>query len=62
MIALGQNAGRGLNQNNRFVIDNDCLPAFTNHAAAVAAFAGAPGGMTYLYYETPTNTVKAVRT
>ena len=62
VVGIGQNAGLSNTQNNRFIIDNDVMPAFNNHASAQSAIAGSPAGMTYLYYNTATNSISAVRT
>jgi hypothetical protein len=51
-------------QSNRFIIDNDYLPSFANHAAAAAAITvplGAIAGNTYLYHNQATDSIGAVR-
>jgi hypothetical protein len=62
----GTNSGlTGTNtQSNRFVISNDNLPSFVNHAAALAAITvplGAVAGNTYLYHNQATDSIGAVR-
>jgi len=64
VIALGSGAALSNTQSNRFVIDNDFLPSFANHAAAASAIttgSGASAGNTYLYHNQATDSIGAVR-
>lgn len=61
VLSIGYQAGKGNTQSNRTIIDNDLLPAFASFALAEAAFGSGQSGMTYLYFNTVTNTVEGVR-
>jgi hypothetical protein len=63
VIALG-NKSISNAQSNRFIIDNDYLPTFADHAAAALAITvplGAIAGNTYLYHNQATDSIGAVR-
>lgn len=64
VVALGSGAAFNNTQSNRFVISNNSLPSFADHAAAAAAIttgSGASAGNTYLYHNQATDSIGAVR-
>jgi hypothetical protein len=64
VVAIGNGAGN-LNQlSNSFIIGNNQLPTYADHAAAAAAITVVLGGSadsTYLYHNQSTNSIGAVR-
>jgi hypothetical protein len=62
VMALGANAGEGNSLSGMFIISNNELPSYADHAAAVAAISptGIPNN-TYIYHNQATMSIGAVR-
>ena len=64
VVALGLSAGANNTQNSRFIVNNSCLPSFSDRTAALATITvalGAPAGNTYMYYNASTGAIEGVR-
>ena len=62
--AFGTSAGNANSLSGMTIFANDCMPSYTNYAAASAAITvllGASSGCTYLYHDQATNSIGAVR-
>ncbi len=61
VLCLGTDVAQGNTISNAFIIDNNHLPSYASHAAAVTGFTGGIAGNTYLYYNSSNNAIEAVR-
>jgi len=62
VLCLGTNAGQGNPISNAFIVDNNHMPTYANHVAALAAISPTGiAGNTYLYYDQATLMIGGVR-
>lgn len=61
VVALGTYAGANNTIGNSFIIHNNNLPTFPDHASAVIGLGGGSPNNTYLYLNTTTNAISGVR-
>ena len=63
VVAIGRSAANNNTLSGMFIISNNCLPSYADHAAAIAAIniGTAVTGNTYIYHDQATNSIGAVR-